>query len=93
MRTSRRRQSYAVTSPSVNDSRVLFNAVITAEGGPVEIGGQCIIMEHALVRGRAGHPTRIGDNVLIGPHAYVNGAIIEENAFIATVPPCFRAPP
>ena len=66
------------------DSRILFNAVITAEGGSVEIGSRCIVMEHALVRGRAGHPTRIGDNVLVGPHAHVNGARIEENAFLAT---------
>jgi carbonic anhydrase/acetyltransferase-like protein (isoleucine patch superfamily) len=66
------------------DSRILFNAVVTAEGGSVEIGSRCIVMEHALVRGRAGHPTRIGDNVLVGPHAHVNGASIEENAFLAT---------
>ncbi|HEX6674422.1 MAG TPA: gamma carbonic anhydrase family protein [Actinomycetes bacterium] len=66
------------------DSRILFNAVVTAEGGSVEIGSRCIVMEHALVRGRAGHPTRIGDNVLVGPHAHVNGARIDENAFLAT---------
>src|SRR5258708_1682332 len=34
-------------------SRVLFGAVITAEGGPVEIGRNCVVMEHAVVR--AGH--------------------------------------
>ena len=31
-------------------SRVLFGAVITAEGGPVEIGRNCVIMENAVVR-------------------------------------------
>ena len=66
------------------DSRILFNAVVTAEGGAVEIGARCIVMEHALVRGRAAHPTRIDDNVLVGPHAHVNGALVEENAFLAT---------
>jgi carbonic anhydrase/acetyltransferase-like protein (isoleucine patch superfamily) len=66
------------------DSRVLFNAVVTAEGGSVEIGARCIVMEHALVRGRAAHPTQVGDNVLVGPHAHVNGARIGENAFLAT---------
>jgi carbonic anhydrase/acetyltransferase-like protein (isoleucine patch superfamily) len=67
-----------------DDSRVLFNAVITAEGGSVDIGSRCIIMEHALIRGRTRHPTHIANNVLIGPHAHVNGAVIEENAFVAT---------
>ncbi|HYZ01627.1 MAG TPA: gamma carbonic anhydrase family protein [Candidatus Binatia bacterium] len=66
------------------DSRILFNAVVTADGGPVEIGSRCVVMEHALVRGRAGHPTRLGDNVLVGPHAHVNGARVEDNAFLAT---------
>lgn len=37
-------------------SRILFNAVVTAEGGAVEIGARCIVMEHALVLGRP--PTR-----------------------------------
>jgi carbonic anhydrase/acetyltransferase-like protein (isoleucine patch superfamily) len=67
-----------------DDSRILFNAVVTAEGGPVEIGSRCIVMEHALVRGRTGHATQIGENVLVGPHAHVNGALVHENAFLAT---------
>ena len=67
-----------------DDSRILFNAVVTAEGGRVEIGARCIVMEHALIRGRTGHPTTIGDNTLIGPHAHVNGAVIERDAFLAT---------
>ena len=39
-------------------SRVLFGAVITAEGGPVEIGRNCVIMEHAVIRGVPGQETR-----------------------------------
>lgn len=66
------------------DSRILFGAVVTDDGGGVEIGDHCVIMEHALVRGREGHPVRIGHNVLIGPFCHVNGAEIEEGAFIAT---------
>jgi carbonic anhydrase/acetyltransferase-like protein (isoleucine patch superfamily) len=65
-------------------SRILFGAVVTAEGGTVEIGAGCIVMEHALIRGRGGHPTRLGDHVLVGPHAHVNGAVVEEEAFLAT---------
>jgi len=67
-----------------DDSRILFHAVVTADGGPVEIGSRCVVMEHALVRGRAGHPVEVGDNVLIGPHAHVNGATVGDNCFLAT---------
>jgi carbonic anhydrase/acetyltransferase-like protein (isoleucine patch superfamily) len=65
-------------------SRVLHGAVVTAEDGAVDIGANVVIMEHALVRGRAQHPARIGDHVMVGPHAHVNGAQIEDEAFIAT---------
>jgi carbonic anhydrase/acetyltransferase-like protein (isoleucine patch superfamily) len=66
------------------DVRVLFGAVITAEDGRVEIGARCTIMEQALVRGRATHPTLLGDDVLVGPHAHVNGAIVGDGSFLAT---------
>lgn len=66
------------------ESRVLFGAVLTAEGSAVEIGARCIVMENAVVRGRAGHPVRFGDHVLAGPHAHVNGAVVEEEVFLAT---------
>ena len=65
-------------------SRVLFGAVITAEGGPVEIGRDCVIMEHAVVRGVPGQVTRIGDEVLVGPHAHLTGCVIEGGSRIAT---------
>ncbi|WP_298800839.1 gamma carbonic anhydrase family protein [uncultured Pseudonocardia sp.] len=65
-------------------SRVLFGAVITAEGGPVEIGAHCVIMENAVVRGVPRHPTRIGDHVLVGPHASLTGCLIEGDTRIAT---------
>src|SRR5438046_1599655 len=65
-------------------SRVLFGAVITAEGGPVEIGTNCVIMENAVVRGVPGQVTRIGDEVLVGPHAHLTGCVIEGGSRIAT---------
>lgn len=65
-------------------SRVLFGAVITAEGGPVEIGANCVIMENAVVRGVPRHPTRLGDHVLVGPHASLTGCVIEGDTRIAT---------
>jgi carbonic anhydrase/acetyltransferase-like protein (isoleucine patch superfamily) len=67
-------------------ARILFGAVVTAEGttGQVTLGRDCIVMENALVRGRAGRPARVGDSVLIGPHAHVNGAEIGDRVFVAT---------
>lgn len=66
------------------DARILFGAVLTAEGGPIEVGERCIVMENAVVRGRDGHPTRLGRNTLVGPHAHVNGAVVEDDVFLAT---------
>ena len=66
------------------DARILFNAVVTAEDGSVELGERVVVMEHALVRGRAAHPVVIERDVLIGPQAHVNGARIGAEAFIAT---------
>jgi carbonic anhydrase/acetyltransferase-like protein (isoleucine patch superfamily) len=65
-------------------ARVLHGAVLTAEDGEVRLGDDVVVMEHALVRGRAATPARIGDAVLIGPHAHVNGANVEDEVFVAT---------
>jgi carbonic anhydrase/acetyltransferase-like protein (isoleucine patch superfamily) len=65
-------------------SRVLHGAVVTAEDGTVSIGENVVIMENALLRGRAEHPVVVGNNVMVGPHAHVNGARVGDNAFIAT---------
>jgi carbonic anhydrase/acetyltransferase-like protein (isoleucine patch superfamily) len=65
-------------------SRVLHGAVLTAENGEVHLGVNSVVMENALVRGRADHPALIADAVLVGPHAHVNGATVEEEVFIAT---------
>lgn len=66
------------------DARVLFGAVLTAEDGEITVGARCVIMENALVRGRAAHPVVLGDDVLVGPHAHVNGARVGDGAFLAT---------
>lgn len=66
------------------DARVLFGAVVTAEDGRVEVGPRCVVMEQALLRGRARHPVRLGADVLVGPHAHVNGADVGDGCFLAT---------
>jgi carbonic anhydrase/acetyltransferase-like protein (isoleucine patch superfamily) len=66
------------------EARVLFGAVVTAEDGHVEVGARCVVMENALVRGRAASPAELGDDVLVGPHAHVNGSVVGDGCFLAT---------
>ncbi len=66
------------------NSRVLFGAVIVAEGGPVIIGAHCIIMENAVIRGVPRHPATLRDHILVGPRAYLTGCTVEDSAFLAT---------
>jgi carbonic anhydrase/acetyltransferase-like protein (isoleucine patch superfamily) len=65
-------------------SRILFGAVLSAEGGPVTIGSHCIVMEHAVLRASRRHPLRIGNHVLIGPRAYLSGCTLDDEVFAAT---------
>jgi carbonic anhydrase/acetyltransferase-like protein (isoleucine patch superfamily) len=65
-------------------SRILDLAVIHAVRGPVVIGRDVVVMEHAVLRGRADHPLVIGDAVLVGPHTHLNGTHVEDEVFIAT---------
>jgi gamma-carbonic anhydrase len=66
------------------NARVLHGAVLTAEDGQITVGRDVVVMESALVRGRAKYPVLIGDSVLVGPHAHVNGAILGYEVFVAT---------
>ena len=61
-----------------------FGAVLTAESGPIVVGGECVIMENAVIRGTKRHPVTVGDHVLIGPGAYLSGCAIRDCAFLAT---------
>ncbi len=63
---------------------ILFGAVITADGGPVEIGPDCVIMENAVLRGTPKHAIRLGARVLVGPHAHLSGCSIDDEVFLAT---------
>ncbi|MFF7362475.1 gamma carbonic anhydrase family protein [Streptomyces sp. NPDC008125] len=64
--------------------RVLFGAVLTAEGGPVELGEGCIVMENAVLRGTRRDPLRLGRSVLVGPGSYLTGCTVEDEVFLAT---------
>jgi gamma-carbonic anhydrase len=66
------------------DSRILHGAVLNGDQGPITIGSNVLVMENAVLRGRANTPLTIGDAVLVGPHTHLNGATIEDEVFIAT---------
>lgn len=64
--------------------RVMFGACVVAEGGSVELGENCIVMENAVVRSTGRHSTKIGSHCLIGPHAHLVGCQLEDCVFVAT---------
>jgi carbonic anhydrase/acetyltransferase-like protein (isoleucine patch superfamily) len=67
---------------------VLFGAVISAEGAPITIGANSVVMENAVVKSSGGKvmqfPCSVGESCIIGPGAYIIGATIEPGAFIAS---------
>lgn len=66
------------------NTRIMYGATIIAEGGKIEIGDNCVVLENAVLRSTIYHPLNISNNVLVGPNAHVVGCIVEENVFIAT---------
>ena len=77
----------AVLSGEVRIGRgscIMHGAVVAAEGGPVEIGANCVIMENAVLRGTLQNSLIMGDHVLAGPHSHLTGCGIADEVFIAT---------
>jgi carbonic anhydrase/acetyltransferase-like protein (isoleucine patch superfamily) len=66
---------------------VLFGAVVTAEGAPIVIGANSVIMENAVLKSSGGSaiqfPLTVGESCIVGPGAYIVGATIEPGCFIA----------
>jgi carbonic anhydrase/acetyltransferase-like protein (isoleucine patch superfamily) len=66
---------------------ILYGAVITAEGAPITIGANSVVMENAVLKSSGGSvmqfPLSIGESCIIGPGAYVVGATVEPGCFIA----------
>ena len=59
-----------------------LRAVLTGEDGRIGVGARCVVMETAVVRGRAAHPVELGDDVLVGPYAHLNGTTVGDPAEI-----------
>ncbi|MES2936713.1 MAG: gamma carbonic anhydrase family protein [Pseudomonadota bacterium] len=84
---SARIASTAVVSGDVSIGEncwVGHGAVLVAEGGPIRIGANCVVMDTAVIRGVPGQATSLGDNVLVGPRAYLVGCDVGDNVFLAT---------
>ena len=64
--------------------RIMFGACVVAEGQPLELGENCIIMENAVIRSTDSHPTKVGSHCLIGPHAHLVDCTLEDCVFVAT---------
>jgi carbonic anhydrase/acetyltransferase-like protein (isoleucine patch superfamily) len=66
---------------------ILHGAVISAEGAPVVIGANTVIMENAVLKASGGSvmqfPLSIGESCIVGPGAFLVGATIEPGCFIA----------
>lgn len=68
-------------------ARVMYGAVLDAEGSTVEVGENAIVSEHAVLRATAvtdaGAAVSVGDHAFIGPHATVLGATVGRCAYLA----------
>ena len=73
------------------DSRIAYGASVVAEGGSIELGKRCIVLENAVIRSTARHSTRVGGHCLIGPNAHIVGCTLEDEVFIATGAAAFHA--
>ncbi len=66
-------------------SRILYGAVLTAEGrAELQVGSDCVVMEQAVLRASGRFPLTVGDGTLVGPHAYLTGCTVGPGCFIAT---------
>jgi carbonic anhydrase/acetyltransferase-like protein (isoleucine patch superfamily) len=68
-------------------ARIMYGAVLDAEGSRVTVGASCVVAEHAVLRATAvsdvDAPVWLGDHVFVGPHATVLGASVSRCAYLA----------
>jgi carbonic anhydrase/acetyltransferase-like protein (isoleucine patch superfamily) len=69
-------------------ARVMYGAVLDAEGSRIELGEAAVICENAVVRASAvagtDQPVLLGDHVFVGPHATLLGCVVDRCAYLAT---------
>src|SRR5256884_9485348 len=69
-------------------ARVLYGAVLDAEGASIDVAADCGISEHAVLRpmavGETPHPVLLGDHVFVGPHATLLGCAVARCCYLAS---------
>jgi carbonic anhydrase/acetyltransferase-like protein (isoleucine patch superfamily) len=69
-------------------ARVMYGAVLDAEGGYVEVGEACVISENAVLRATAVgdvlRPVVLADHVFVSPHATLLGCAVDRCCYVAT---------
>jgi carbonic anhydrase/acetyltransferase-like protein (isoleucine patch superfamily) len=69
-------------------ARVMYGAVLDAEGSRVEVGECAIVCEHAVLRataaGGAERAVVVADHAFVGPHATLLGCRVDRCAYLAT---------
>jgi carbonic anhydrase/acetyltransferase-like protein (isoleucine patch superfamily) len=68
--------------------RVMYGAVLDAEGSHIEVGEASVVCENAVLRASNAtgtqQPVVLGDHVFVGPHATLLGCAIGRCAYLAT---------
>jgi carbonic anhydrase/acetyltransferase-like protein (isoleucine patch superfamily) len=69
-------------------ARVMYGAVLDAEGSHISVGEACVITEHAVLRATAAadadRPVQLGDHVFVGPHATLLGCTLDRCVYVGT---------
>ncbi|GHE84186.1 hypothetical protein GCM10017786_14610 [Amycolatopsis deserti] len=68
-------------------ARVMYGAVLDAEGSRIEVGEAAVICENAVLRGSAvagDQPVLVGDHVFVGPQATLLGCEAGRCVYVAT---------
>ncbi|SER41075.1 gamma carbonic anhydrase family protein [Streptomyces qinglanensis] len=68
-------------------ARVMYGAVLDAEGSRIEVGEASVICENAVLRGSAvtgDQPVLVADHVFVGPHATLLGCAVGRCVYVAT---------
>ncbi|HEY5341765.1 MAG TPA: hypothetical protein VIK27_12120 [Candidatus Aquilonibacter sp.] len=65
---------------------ILHGAVLVAEGAPLRVGANTVVMENAVIKASGGSATQfpctIGERCIVGPHAYIVGATVGDGALV-----------
>ena len=68
-------------------ARVMYGAVLDAEGSRIEIGEASVVCENAVLRASAiagERPVLLGEHVFVGPHATLLGCEVDRCVYAAT---------